>query len=422
MKLQVRPSEIEGAVSASPSKSYTHRAMVLALLGKGTSRLDNVLLGGDTLATLNAVRKLGGVVTFEGDRCVIEGGHLTCPDDVINTDNSGTTIRIVAGIASLLPCHTVLTGDESIRRRPMQPLISALCEMGVECYSTRGNGLAPLIVKGPNRGAETHIPGDISSQFISSLLISSPLKDVDTDIHITTELKSRPYVEITIGMMSRFGVRCSESDGTFHVPGGQSYQARDYIVPGDFSSAAFPLAAGALAGKATVTNLDPEDDQGDRRFVGILKDFGAKVEQTESSITVRTAPLQGMDIDLADAPDLFPIAAVVATQAKGISTIFNAEHVRFKESDRIASTVKFLKDMGADIQETKDGCVIRGPCHLRGTEVDPLADHRILMAAAVAALVAKGDTLIEDGDCFKISYPGFVKDMVSLGASVEVQQ
>ena len=419
MKLYVRRSEIGGTLSASPSKSYTHRAMVLGLLGKGTSKLDNVLLGGDTLATLGAVRKLGGTVTFEGDRCVIDGGHLECPDDVINAENSGTTIRIVAGIASLLPCHTVLTGDDSIRRRPMQPLISALRELGVECYSTRGNGLAPLVVRGPNNGSETHIPGDISSQFISSLLISSPLKDMDTDIHITTDLKSRPYVEITMDMMSRFGVHCSESEDTFHVPGGQTYRAQDYVVPGDFSSAAFPLAAGALAGGTTVTRLDPQDRQGDRSFVEILQGFGAEVRQEEGTVSVRSGQLRGMEIDLADAPDLFPIVAVVATQAKGVSTIINAEHVRFKESDRIASTVKFLTDMGAHVEERKDGCVIHGPCRLTGTNVEPLGDHRILMAAAVAGLVAEGETIIGDGDCFKISYPRFVKDMVQLGASME---
>ncbi len=421
MRLLVRQSEIRGTLPASPSKSYTHRAMMLALLGHGTSRLDNVLLGGDTLATLNAVRKLGGKVTFEGERCVIEGGDLTCPDDVINADNSGTTIRMVAGIASLLPCHTVLTGDESIRRRPMQPLISALRELGVECLSTRGNGLAPLIVRGPNTGRETHIPGDISSQFISSLLISSPLKQVDTDIHITTDLKSRPYVEITMDMMSRFGTVCSESDGTFHVDGGQSYRAQDYVVPGDFSSAAFPLAAGALAGKATVTNLDPRDRQGDRSFVDILRRFGAIVVEREGTVTVASAPLRGTQIDLADAPDLFPIVAVVATQARGVTTILNAEHVRYKESDRIAATVKFLKDMGAEIEERQDGCLVRGSCPLRGARVDPMADHRILMAAAVAALVAEGETSIGDGDCFKISYPSFVRDMVSLGASMEAK-
>jgi 3-phosphoshikimate 1-carboxyvinyltransferase len=229
-------------------------------------------------------------------------------------------------------------------------------------------------------------------------------------------------VEITMDMMSRFGAGCSESEGTFHVPGGQSYRAQDYVVPGDFSSAAFPLAAGALAGKVTVINLDPKDRQGDRMFVDILRRFGASVVQNGGAVSVASAPLRGIEVDLADAPDLFPIVAVVATQAKGVTTIVNAEHVRYKESDRIASTVKFLADMGADIMEKKDGCVVHGPCSLKGAFVDPLADHRILMAASVAALVAEGVTTIGDGDCFRISYPGFVKDMTSLGASMETEK
>ena len=366
MKLIVKPSEIGELLSASPSKSYTHRAMVLALLGDGTSRLDNVLLGGDTLATLNAVRKLGGLVEFEGERCIIEGGHLTCPDDVINTDNSGTTIRIVAGIASLLPCHTVLTGDDSIRRRPMQPLISALRELGVECYSTRGNGLAPLVVRGPNTGSQTHIPGDISSQFISSLLISSPLKPVDTDIHITTELKSRPYVEITMDMMSRFGAHCSEANGSFHVPGGQSYRAQDYVVPGDFSSAGIPACGRSVGRKVDRHQPRPQGQAGGPQILGNPRMLRGHRDRERWIGLCGTAPLQGTEIDLADAPDLFPIVAVVATQARGVTTITNAEHVRYKESDRIAATAKFLEDMGANIHGRKDGCIIRGPCHLKG--------------------------------------------------------
>ncbi len=188
MKLRVRPSTIEGEVSSSPSKSYTHRAMALALLAEGTSHLRRPLLSGDTLATLSAVRKFGAEADREGEVLHIDGGRLRCPDDVINVDNSGTTIRIMAGIASLLPCITVLTGDESIRRRPMQPLIDALGELGAECRSTRGNGLAPLLVRGPNTGTRTHIKGDVSSQFISSLLISSAVKTVDTEIVLTTPL------------------------------------------------------------------------------------------------------------------------------------------------------------------------------------------------------------------------------------------
>lgn len=420
MQLKVRKGVVDGTLKASPSKSYTHRAMTLALLADGTSRLGRPLLSGDTLATLAAIKAFGAYTEQDGDDIIVTGGKLHCPDDVIDAANSGTTIRIMAGIASLIPCYTVLTGDDSIRRRPMQPLIDALNQLGVECHSTRGKGLAPLIVKGPNKGGKLSIPGDVSSQFISSLLISSPLKQCDTEVHITTELKSRPYVEITMEMMAKFGTKARTTDYGFHVEGNQKYVPRAYQVPGDFSSAAFPLVAGALTGKAKVVNLDPKDPQGDKAILEIMKGFGAKVQSGEDWYQASSHKLHGQEIDLGDAPDLFPIVAVLATQAEGESVIRNAEHVRHKESDRISATTEFLQRMGAEVEERNDGCVIRGPCKLHGAVVDPRADHRILMAAAVAALVAEGETTIEDGDCFKISYPGFVEDMRSLGADLEL--
>ncbi|HUT27504.1 MAG TPA: 3-phosphoshikimate 1-carboxyvinyltransferase [Methanomassiliicoccales archaeon] len=419
MRLKVCGSRTEGRVLASPSKSYTHRAMTLALLSEGISVLRRPLRGADTLATLDAVRSFGGIVKEEGE-LNIEGGHLRCPDDVVDAKNSGTTIRLMAGIASLIPCATVLTGDESIRRRPMQPLIEALTMMDVRCESTRGNGLAPLIVKGPNKGEETSIRGDVSSQFISSLLISSAAKDVDTTIRLTTPLKSRPYVDITMDMMSLFGAKAESTSDGFFVPGGQRYRPRDYTVPGDFSSAAFPLAAGALTGEVTVRNLDPNDRQGDRRFLDILQELGAEVLWNKGDLRCARGRLIGREIDLGDAPDLFPIVAVLCTQAEGESRIFNAAHVRLKESDRISATTTFLKAMGADVIEKEDGCVVRGHTALKGATVSSLKDHRILMAAAVAALVAEGDTFISDGDCHRISYPDFVKDMRSLGAKMEM--
>lgn len=419
MRLKVAASSTEGSVLSSPSKSYTHRAMTLALLAEGESLLRRPLLGEDTLATLDAVKAFGGKVAGE-ETLRITGGALRCPDNVIDTRNSGTTIRLMAGVASLLPCATVLTGDESVRRRPMQPLIDALGMMGVRCESTRGNGLAPLIVKGPNLGNRTEIRGDVSSQFISSLLISSALKEVDTEIVLTAPLKSRPYVDITREMMSRFGASCHPTKKGFMVQGGQRYRPQDYTVPGDFSSAAFPLAAGALTGKVTVRNLDPKDAQGDRAFLDILRALGAKVEWNGDSLTCAAAELNATDIDLGDAPDLFPMTAVMCAYAKGESRIFNAAHVRLKESDRIAATVTFLRDMGADVEEREDGCVVRGGRSLHGATINAFNDHRILMAAAVAALKAGGETIISDGDCHRISYPGFVSDMRSLGARMEM--
>lgn len=420
MRLVVRQSQVSGTVQASPSKSYSHRAMIFAMLADGRSALRNVLLSGDTLATLRAIQMFGAAAEAKGDGVTVDGGKLVCPDDVVDTDNSGTTIRIMAGVASLLPCTTVLTGDASVRRRPMGPLIEALTEMGVRCESTRGNGMAPLVVRGPNRGRECHIKGDVSSQFISSLLISSPLKEAGTDIVLTSPLKSRPYVEITMGMMRAFGAEVSMERSAFKVPGGQRYLPQRYKVPGDYSSASFPLVAGALTGGVSVAGLDPEDRQGDKAILDILERCGAEVKRGSSGVKVLPGPLKGIAIDLSDAPDLFPIAAVLASQAKGTTEIANAETVRLKESDRIRSTLGFLKAMGANVQERPDGCLIKGPSRLKGAAVESLDDHRILMAAAVAGLVAEGETIIDHGDCYRVSYPAFVDDMVELGADMEM--
>jgi 3-phosphoshikimate 1-carboxyvinyltransferase len=304
----------------------------------------------------------------------------------------------------------------------MQPLIDALGQLGVQCHSTRGNGLAPLVVRGPNRGGKCSIKGDVSSQFISSLLISSALKEVDTEIELTSSLKSRPYVEITMGMMRTFAAEVEMTKSGFFVPGRQRYAPRAYKVPGDYSSAAFPLVAGALTAGVAVTGLDPEDRQGDKVVIDILEGFGAEVRRGSTSVRASAAELEGCTVDLADAPDLFPIVAVLGSQANGTTEIVNAEHVRLKESDRIRSTTDFLKVMGAEVRETKDGCVIRGPCKLKGGVVDSLDDHRILMAAAIAGMVSQGTTSITHGECFKISYPRFLEDMASLGADMRLME
>ncbi len=420
MKLVVKPSTVQGTVPATPSKSHTHRAMVLAGLANGETRLRRPLIGGDTLATISGMEQFGASFRTDDDDRIVRGGRLRAPTSAIDCANSGTTMRLLAGIASLLPYSVTLTGDASLQQRPMKPLLNALTEMGVRASSSQNNGCPPLIIRGPNKGRWTHIKGDISSQFISSLLISSALKELDTEIIITTPLKSRPYVQMTRDMMTHFGASTTETKNGYRVLGGQRYRPRDYTIPGDYSSASFPLVAGALTGKATVTGLDPQDGQGDRNVLDILARFGASVTWGEGSVTVEKGDLHGTAVDLGDIPDAFPILAVLATQARGESALTNAEHLRYKESDRIATTVNLLKAMGADIEERKDGCVVRGPTRLKGRSVDPAGDHRILMAATVAGLIAEGNTTISQGDCYAISYPRFPEDMRALGANVEV--
>ncbi|NYT11497.1 MAG: 3-phosphoshikimate 1-carboxyvinyltransferase [Methanomassiliicoccales archaeon] len=422
MRLRVMPGDVEGAIPASPSKSYSHRVMILAMMAHGTSVLKRVLLSDDTLSTLNAVRQFGAKVLVKGDTCRIKGGHMECPDDPVDAGNSGTTIRLLTGVASLLPCTTVLTGDSSIRRRPMGPLIDALQEMGVTCIPTQAEGRAPLMVRGPNYGRRAHIRGDVSSQFISSLLICSPLKDVDTEIVLTSPLISSPYVDITVELMEQFGGEVEITEEGFKVSGGQIYMPATLEVPGDFSSAAFPLVTAALRGRVTVTGLTEKTKQGDKAILDILESFGAIVKRREREIEVCPSDLHGQEVDLSSCPDLFPVVAVLAACSTGRSVLCNASHLRHKESDRIRTTVDMLRKMGAKVEEREDGCIVEGPNRLRGAIIDPHGDHRILMAASVAALVAEGETIIGDGDCYAVSYPSFVQDMVTLGARIEVME
>jgi 3-phosphoshikimate 1-carboxyvinyltransferase len=419
MRLLVKASNISGTVLAPPSKSYTHRAMVLAALAHGDSKLHRPLLSADTLATLHGVEKLGAIVRTEEDLCVIRGGKLKAPDSTIDCANSGTSIRLLSGIASLLAHNVTLTGDESLQQRPMKPLINALVELGVAATSARGDGMAPLIIRGPNKGRWAHIKGDVSSQFISSLLIASALKELDTEIVITTPLKSKPYVDITLDMMARFGGRCYITKNGYCVPGGQRYNPQELTIPGDYSSAAFPLVAGALTGKVGIKGLDPQDKQGDKAIVDILRRFGAQVRWAGDVLECSAAPLQGVDVDMGNSPDIFPIIAVLATQAKGTTKLFNAEHLRFKESDRIKTTTTMLKSFGAEVTEIADGCIITGPTKLKGRNIESFKDHRILMAAAVAGLVAEGTSSIGDGGCYDVSYPSFVSDLRAMGGLVE---
>jgi len=418
MMLAVQKSTLRGTAAAPPSKSHTHRAFILAALADGESVVSSPLLGEDTCATLDAVAALGAAVSRRGDDVVICGGGLRAPEDVIDCKNSGTSMRILTGVAAQIVGTISFTGDASLCSRPMKSLLDALAELGV-AVTTADGGCAPFSVTGPATGGCVHIRGDISSQFISALLIGAPLGGRELNIHLTTPLTSRPYVEMTIAAMQKRGVTVVTTGDGFIVPGGQSYRPASVTVGGDFSSAAFLFAAGALAGDVCVTNLDPADPQGDKMFIGLLEKLGAAVSrEPDGSVRAGRGELRAADVNLADAPDLFPIAAVLATQCSGTMRLYGAAHLRFKESDRIKSTALFLRDMGADITETEDGCIIRGASPLHGAKVTTFGDHRIMMAAAVAGLIADGTTIIDDPGCCAVSYPAFVADMQALGADM----
>lgn len=421
MSLRVHPGNVRGSVQAAPSKSYTHRALLLGLLAQGETTVRDALLSEDPLATLRVVASMGAQVERSGDVVrIASDGTVRTPADILDCANSGTTLRLASAIASLAPGASVLTGDASLRKRPMKPLIEALQALGVRAESTRDNGCAPIVVRGPLRNGAATLPGDVSSQFVSALLLAGARSAGGLDVHLASPLKSRPYVDITLEMLGDFGGRVDETADGFHVPGAQRLVGRDYRVPGDYSTAAFPLAAGALAGEVTVTNLPEKSAQGDKAMIGYLEAFGARVRRGAREATVSAAPLRGTRIDLSDTPDLFPVLCAVAAHAEGETTLEGAAHLRFKESDRIHAMVTNLRKLGVDAQEREDGAVIRGGPVRGGDGLVTEGDHRILMALAVCALRAQGPLTMDDHDAHRVSYPGFIEDFQRMGARLEV--
>ena len=408
---------LDGTVSPPPSKSHTHRAFFLASMAGGRSRITNALLSADTKATLAACRAMGAKVTEEGGAEVITGGDLHAPGHV-DAENSGTTMRIFSGICSMFDGETTITGDESLRKRPMGPLLEALEANGTTCSSQ--NGLPPVTIRGPNRGGRVSIDGGVSSQFITSLLMVSPMLEDDSEITVTGNMVSAPYLDVTVHMMHLFGAEAERDGNVFRIKGGTGYRPYDYMVPADFSSAAFPMVAGALGGRVTVTGMDMDDPQGDKAIVEILEKAGADVRVDGTSITVTRSALRGCDVDMGDVPDLFPITAVLLSTAEGDSRLYGAPQLKFKESNRIETVVNMINAIGGDAVATDDGCIIHGRPRLRGGAIVHKGDHRIMMSAAVASIVCDGPVTMDDVECCAVSYPGFPEAMAAIGMRGEV--
>jgi 3-phosphoshikimate 1-carboxyvinyltransferase len=418
----VERSEVSGEISVPPSKSYTHRAIAISALGPG-GMVMRPLLSADTMATINAAEAFGAQIEGQEEELSVigVGGQPSTPENVIDVENSGTTLRIMSAVAALTD-GAVLTGDASIRRRPNGPLLKSLRDLGAEAFSIKNNDCAPLVIRGGIRGGKTVLDGSVSSQFLSALLIACPLADGDTEIEIDGELKSRPYAEITLEMLKEAGAGIETDFRRFFVEGGQSYDLDGYTVPGDFSSASYLLAAAAVTGsQLTVRGLRPSK-QGDSAIVAILQEMGAEIswDQEKGDLAIVGRDLDGVEVDASLTPDLVPTIAVLGAVAKGRTVVKNAEHVRHKETDRLHAMAVELSKMGAKIEERPDGLVIEGG-KLQGAKVSGHHDHRIVMALTVAGLVA-GDTRIDTAESVSISYPGFFEEMARIGCRVEVRE
>ena len=428
MDVTISPSTVAGTARAPPSKSYTHRAILAAGYGEGAVVRDP-LWSADTRATARAVEAFGGEVERDDEgHLEIAGfdGRPAVPDDVIDCENSGTTMRLVTAAAALTDGTTVLTGDESLRSRPQGPLLDALRELGAGARSSRGNGQAPLVVDGPMAGGSVSIPGDVSSQYVTALLMAGAATDAGIEIDLETELKSAPYVDVTIEVLADFGVEATATDAGFAVDGSQHYapEAAEYAVPGDFSSISYLVAAGAVAGESDPVRVEGArpSAQGDTAIVEHAARFGADVDwdRDAGTVEVSRAPLSGIEVSVADTPDLLPTLAVLGAVADGETRIVDAEHVRYKETDRVSAMAEELGKMGVETSEERDALTVHGgESSLEGAHVDGRGDHRIVMALTVAGLVADGKTTIAGAEHVDVSFPGFFEQFADLGARVE---
>lgn len=417
-----RTEALSGEVSAPPSKAYTHRMLIAALLSNGVSKIANYLVSEDTSATLRAIKALGAKVKQQQNLLEIEGAKpLKTPEKPINCGESGATLRFMIPVAAIASKPVTFVMGQSLSRRPIKPLLQSLKQLGVKTNYSEEKPSTVTVQGGGIEGGKTVLRGDISSQFISGLLFACPMARKDTEIIATTPMESKSYIQMTEEVLCKHNIKVSilEDFRQLLIPCNQSYTPCSHVVPGDFSSAAYLLAAAAItSSKIKVANLDFNTKQGDKAILNILKQAGLKVSVGEGFVEVE-GKLQGaIEVDAKDMPDLVPACAAIACYAKGVSKIYNAKRLRYKESDRLTSIYTELKKMGANITVGEDSLTIRGSCAMHGAVIDSHNDHRIAMACAAAALGAEGETKILNAECVGKSYPKFFKDLRLLGANI----
>ncbi len=422
-KVRIKPSKLSGEISIPTSKSHTIRSLLFALMAQGKSSIESPLPSPDTLAMLDAIRHLGAKVDMEKDTLIIEGvaGKIHAAEDVIQCGNSGQVLRFIGALAALSPSYTVLTGDLSIRHnRPVLPLLDAIQQLGGFAVSSRLDGYAPVIVRGPLKGGRATLSGE-DSQPISGLLMLGAFTPLELNVINPGE---KPWIALTLHWFDRLGIPYENNNFQHYKMKGTSHlKAFQYKVPGDFSSIAFPLAAALVTrSEVLLDNVDLGDVQGDKAILPALESMGAQFESHGTQLAVKKSQnLQGIRMDINDFIDALPILAVVGCFAAGQTEIVNGAIARKKESDRIQSIASELKKMGAEIEEKEDGLIIR-QSRLKGAlNLQSHHDHRLAMALSVAALGADGESLIHGVECVNKSYPSFFQDLVKLGAKVVIE-
>ncbi len=418
MRASISKSEIIGKVIAPSSKSYTIRGLMCSALAKGKSEIIHPLESDDTEAATSVLGGIGVHVHRDKDCWQITGGDFHEPKTDLFCKESAATLRFMTAICSLVPGECRLTSAPSLARRPIEPLVQALRQLGVDCHYQDKE--ACVIIRGGRlRGGVAELPGNISSQFVSALLLISPFAEQGAKIRVTTPLESQPFVLMTLECLQIFGIGVKSSrDLREFETSKQEYRPTQYRVEGDWSSASYLLALGALSGAVEIENLNPESLQGDKAILAFLKDMGASVTVGENSVTVRKSRLKAIEANLSDCIDLLPTMAVLAAVAEGTSEFTGIERARLKESNRVAALREGLEGMGVKVKEKRNRLSITGS-PLKGSIIDSKGDHRIAMAFSLLGSLV-GGAIIEGAECVAKTYPEFWDTLKSIGGKVKL--
>ena len=408
MDIKIIPSPISGRIEAIASKSFAHRALICACLSKGGSRIKINTTSADIEATVSCLRSLGAVIEKNGSVYTVIPSDFSYENAEIDCGESGSTLRFLLPVICAAGIKTVVNASGRLPERPLSPLKEELIRMGAVISDE-----FPLSVSGRIESGEFTLRGDVSSQFVTGLLMALSYLG-GGKINLISPVESRPYIDMTVQVLKKFGADIKEENNIFYINNSPLHGC-DFTVEGDWSNAAFPLCMGA-----EVTGLDPDSAQGDKAIIDVLKKMGAVITENSGTYKCDVSCVHGCEIDASDIPDAVPVIAAISATAEGKTVIYNAKRLRLKESDRINSICTMLRNLGADISETDDGMVINGRKNLLGGEVDSFNDHRIAMAAAVVAVKCENPVIIRNADAVNKSYPDFWDDYNKLGGNAHV--
>lgn len=405
MDIKISPSQLKGKVSIPSSKSYAHRALICAALSDGVSELNGISFSKDIEATISAMRALGAeIITDNNGKIIIKGIKSTEKHKIIDCNESGSTLRFIIPIAAALNADAEFYGKGRLPERPIDIFTRELGKKGV---TFTNNGILPFVLEGELQSGIFEIEGNVSSQFVTGLLFALPLLKGDSVIKIISELESKPYVDITIECLKKYGIEIIEKKNEYYIKGSQKYTPCSFTVEGDYSQAAFFYVANYLGAQIDLSNLNYNSVQGDKEIINIISNmnFGSS---------------RSFKVDCSDIPDLVPILAVLGSFGNGRSVIYNAQRLRIKESDRLNAISEVINKLGGNIKVTDDGLIINPVEKINGGIIESFGDHRIVMSAAIAALKSEGDIIIKGAEAVEKSYPDFFSDYNNLGGKANV--